>query len=123
MPLQRACAVCGTPFFAAAYLVRRGQGRYCSRTCAGKKHGRGPVPVETRLLAHRRIDPETGCWLWTGMLREGYPVITVDGKLKSVQRAAAAVWLDFDASAPAAVRLTCKQPRCFNPDHLRLPPP
>lgn len=40
---NRTCQECGTPFYATDYLVRRGGGKYCSRTCYAKNRPSNPV--------------------------------------------------------------------------------
>lgn len=80
--------------------------------------------LKQRLLERRRIDPDTGCWLWDGSLdSKGYGQIKVGGrrgKLWRVHRLAAVVFLGFDGDSAVQVLHKCDTPACFNPDHLFL---
>jgi len=83
--------------------------------------------VEDRLLGNRKIDPVTGCWLWTGAKtgRGGYGYYVTGGrkarKAVLVPRAAASVWLGLDLSGSLPhVLHRCDTPACFNPRHLYL---
>lgn len=81
------------------------------------------TPPEERLLANRRIDPVTGCWLWTGYtMNNGYGQIGIYKKVYYVHRVAASIWLglDLDNSKEYACHKDdlCKNHNCFNPDHL-----
>jgi hypothetical protein len=77
------------------------------------------MTLEERLLARRRIDPETGCWEWTGKrLPTGYGKIKIggrQGKFRSTHRVAAMLWLDFDIDDKHDVLHHCDNPPCFNP--------
>jgi hypothetical protein len=82
-----------------------------------------PLTAE-RLLAHRRIDPETGCWLWTGTLsQQGYGRLVSNYREYPASRAAAIVWLGFDPDSELWVLHKCDNPPCFNPDHLWIGTP
>lgn len=74
-----------------------------------------------RLLAHRRIEPETGCWEWTRSLNaHGYGQIAIDGRLMTVHRCSAVVWLGLDPDSGLWALHRCDNRRCFNPDHLYI---
>lgn len=71
-----------------------------------------------RLFAHRDIDAETGCWNWTGSrVALGYGQISIGGRLKGVHRAA---YEALRGAVPDGLVLDhlCRNPSCFNPDHL-----
>ena len=74
-----------------------------------------------RLVAKRRLDPETGCWLWQGRRdRWGYGRITVAHRRWSVHRLAATLYFDLDPASDLHVLHRCHTPPCFRPDHLYL---
>ncbi|WP_412753863.1 HNH endonuclease [Krasilnikovia sp. M28-CT-15] len=76
----------------------------------------GHLPVIDRLLARRRID-ERGCWIWTGAKVRGYGVASIGKQTRYVHR----VMFEL-AVNPLTEGMTvdhlCRQPSCFNPDHL-----
>lgn len=75
---------------------------------------------QERLAAGVRIDPVTGCHVWTRATQsKGYGVIWIDGRLELTHRAA------FRAAhgrppAPGLVldHIACDNPPCCNPEHL-----
>ena len=80
-----------------------------------------PKGVKFRLAQHRqyRTGPmSTPCWIWTGALKnKRYGSISVEGKSRLVHVVAYELYkgkcsddLDLDH--------LCKEPTCFNPDHL-----
>ena len=76
-------------------------------------------PVQ-RHAARIEIDPETGCWNWTGSDRSapGYSRFFVNGKRMLVHRWA---YEQFVGPIPegATVHHRCTNPRCSNPAHLQ----
>jgi|SRR5579859_918103 len=73
--------------------------------------------LKLRLLRKRRIDPASGCWIWTGTKdRTGGGVIWVDGVRVGVRRLAWAHWRG--TALPRAISPGCGNSSCFNPDHL-----
>lgn len=76
---------------------------------------------QERLHGGIRIDPHTGCHLWTRAQNgKGYGVLWADGKLQLTHRLA---WLERHGSLPAAGRVLdhigCDNPSCCNVEHLR----
>lgn len=44
-----------------------------------KKSGPKTTPLHVRLMRHVQVDPETGCWMWTGSTTvRGYPQIKAE---------------------------------------------
>ena len=76
--------------------------------------------IEARLLKFRRIDPVTGCWLWTGLFWDyGYGKLAVRRKAYRTHRLAMYVWRGFDLERDRRyICHRCDVPACFNPDHL-----
>lgn len=67
-----------------------------------------------------RIEPEpnTGCWLWTGALSNGYGQARVEGKVINVHRY---LWIRTNGPVPQGMELDhiCRVRCCVNPLHLR----
>lgn len=82
--------------------------------------------IKVRLMRFRRIDPTTGCWEWTGKKdRGGYGQLTVRilGRTYPVNlyahRLAVALLQGKQLRADCHVDHICRNPACFNPDHVR----
>ena len=81
--------------------------------------GLNGLSIENRLLERRSINPDTGCWEWTGYIQEnGYSQISFLGKQQYVHRVAAHIWLSYDLSSDLFVLHKCDNRKCFNPEHL-----
>jgi hypothetical protein len=69
------------------------------------------------------VDPETGCWNWTGPLdRDGYGSISVGGVLRHAHRA---LWIELRGPLPRELVLdhaVCQNRQCVNPDHMEPVP-
>ncbi len=86
--------------------------------------------IKAKILARVRIDPETGCWIWTGPTSGGpdrptgygYGRFSCDGGTMSTH---IAMWVCDHGPIPPRKQLdhAC-HPRpnrlCCNPDHLKL---
>lgn len=73
------------------------------------------ITLRDRLLAKRRINPDTGCWEWTGyILPNGYGNVL---RNKYVHRIA---YAEFRGPIPDGLVIDhlCRVRHCFNPDHL-----
>lgn len=77
------------------------------------------VSVLRRMFDRRRIDPITGCWLWTGTCTKfGHGVVTTrHGRGQVVHRLAYYLFID-DIPDGYQVLHSCDVPNCFNPEHL-----
>ena len=70
--------------------------------------------METIIKAKSRVDPQTGCWIWTGRITgKGY------GDYNGA-RAHRISYEEFNGPIPAGmvVMHTCDNPPCVNPSHL-----
>ncbi len=72
-----------------------------------------------------KLEPETGCWLWTaGLDTKGYGGFRFRGRLRSAHRVA---WELYRGPVPSGTHYgttcvlhRCDVPACVNPDHLFL---
>jgi len=87
------------------------------------RHIRG---VRERLESpeYRKIDGETGCWLWlkaTDIRGKGRMRIAIPRRMfVSVPRLALMIYkgIPLESNYLACHKLECNNPNCFNPDHL-----
>jgi hypothetical protein len=75
-----------------------------------------------RLVANTTVN-ERGCWIWTRVLRNGYPCFNakVLGKQKQLKATRAMLEITTGYLFPfdEAGHL-CNDPRCINPEHLEI---
>lgn len=81
------------------------------------------MSLQERLEKRRRVDPETGCWLWLGAKApDGHGRILVNYKTLVVSRVAMHVYKGFDlGSADMICHVRhCPNAHCFWPEHLYI---
>lgn len=88
---------------------------------AATKIFRGSIAdVPAYLLAHKVIDLNTGCWLWTRTKssdKMGYRKLCVDGHRQPVHRWSYEVFIG-PIPDNLLIRHSCNNPLCINPEHL-----
>jgi hypothetical protein len=80
------------------------------------------IPVLERIQRRTVVDESTGCWLYTGRMRNGYGVIK-DSKRKNIRvhRFSASYFLGLnmlDDKELALHKTICPNRNCWNPEHL-----
>jgi hypothetical protein len=80
--------------------------------------------MRERLAHFISPEPNSGCWLWTGALRDGYGSYTSydAGRvpMRKTSNAHRVVYEEFVGPIPAGLQLDhkCRVRCCVNPDHL-----
>lgn len=81
-------------------------------------------PIIDRVLDRAVVDPDTGCWLWTGTLTaQGYGQVTGRLTAKGYRKTPAThrvVWEHLRGPIPEGYTIDhlCRVRACCNPDHL-----
>jgi hypothetical protein len=82
------------------------------------------IPVMLRLLTRVAVNDETGCWEWTGTLRNGYGAIGIDS-VKTRMTTRYTHRLVYEALVgpipdDRQIDHLCRNRRCCNPAHLEV---
>lgn len=124
-PLTSTCVRCGSQF--------KGSRKYCTDTCravamnAMARANRGPLRAAVEDGNHegviaavesRSVATPSGCWIWSGRLRDGYPVTMLGAKELPIHRAVLEAKVQAPLGGQAAHHM-CGDSRCVNPDHLQ----
>ena len=70
-----------------------------------------------RFLSKIRVAP-SGCWEYTGHLRKGYGIFSLEGKSKQAHRVMYELMRDEILSSDVELDHLCKNHPCVNPDHV-----
>lgn len=79
-----------------------------------------PGPKPKPFTEHYEVDPVTGCWIWTGLVRARYGAIWMDGKMMRAHRLSYEIYTGTKIPKGKHVLHDCDNPLCVNPKHLRL---
>lgn len=75
--------------------------------------------LRERLLAKCIPEPNSGCWLWLGAVRDGgYGGIKINRRVVRAHRVALEVFTGTPVPDNLCVCHRCDVPACINPDHL-----
>lgn len=117
---ERYCEVCSTRFKVPSREIKRGRGRFCSRSCAAKNRcAHGPTPKE-RFWKYVHKSDNNQCWLWTGSKNiHGYGQLKVLGKSTLAHRYS---YVLHNGPIPEGLQVhhQCDRRECCNPNHLWL---
>lgn len=116
------CLNCGNTFLGTSYQIKKGWGKFCSRTCYTVYRNK---QIEARFW--KRIDfdgptpkhrPELGpCWLWTGGKVYEYGATSYQGRSIRAHRLAFRLATKTDPGDKCVLH-HCDNPPCVRPDHL-----
>lgn len=111
--VTKACEQCGSAFTLPPSQAN--PRKYCSRRCQGLSHR---IPVDVAFW--RRVNKTDTCWLWTGVVVNGYGALSADARKN--MRASRLSWEMHHGPIPPGMLVChkCDTPLCVNPDHLFL---
>lgn len=112
----RDCPVCKEGFQPRAGYAAQ---KYCSKPCTMAARALFPrVSADDRFDGKVMMDPNSGCWLWTGCINsEGYGQISWGGSMQYAHRVN---FVRNGGEIPDGHELDhlCRLPCCVNPLHL-----
>lgn len=78
------------------------------------------LPIKDRLWLYIEPEPNSGCWLWTGTIVNGYGTLTLNRK--TGQKAHRTSYEAYKGEIPEGMHVLhkCDVRCCINPDHLFL---
>jgi hypothetical protein len=107
------CIVCGKEFWVESRVIKKGQGKYCSRTCVYA------TTLEDRFYSKIAVT-ETGCHEWqANRLPSGYGSFWLNGTNRLAHRVA---WELVNGEIPDGLNVLhkCDNPKCVRAEHLFL---
>lgn len=84
----------------------------------GLSLSQGPDAISRAVEKRIEIDPNSGCWLWTGALINGYAGITIDGRQVRVSRLLLGLHERPEEHPKLLACHRCDTPACVNLAHL-----
>lgn len=117
MPIHRLCEFCNGPFQTTQYFLNKGQGRFCSQTCAQQGLKK---PDDERYWSFVIKHPAPQCYEWSGAKNKtGYGQLMVNCKQVGAHRFA--YELHHGTIPPGMVVCHhCDNPECTRISHLFL---
>jgi hypothetical protein len=88
------------------------------RTPLRRAYETGDNATVLREIRSRSAVSESGCWLWQGRMKDGYPQLTIGDLYLQAHRVALEASIGKRLGSQAAHH-KCATPQCVNPDHLQ----